>query len=60
MRSNEEASPESAPNRSETDRLRELVQKGAEQLDRDEVVDGETFFREWEEELLEIESEERR
>ena len=32
-------------------RARELIQEGADQLDRGEVVDGETFFREWDEEL---------
>ena len=32
-------------------RARAMIQEGAEQLDRDEVVDGETFFREWDEEL---------
>ena len=35
----------------EVARARELIQEGADQLDRGEVVDGETFFREWDEEL---------
>lgn len=32
-------------------RARALVREGAEQLDRGEVIDGENFFREWDEEL---------
>ncbi len=35
----------------ELDRARALIQEGADQLDRGEVIDGETFFREWDEEL---------
>jgi len=32
-------------------RARTLIEEGADQLDRGEVVDGEAFFREWDEEL---------
>lgn len=32
-------------------RVRAMIAEGADQLDRDEVVDGEIFFREWDEEL---------
>ena len=32
----------------ELDRIRTLVQEGADQLDRGEVVSGEQFFSEWE------------
>ena len=41
-------------------RLRTLIREGSGQLDRGEVVDGETFFREWEEELDALEEAERR
>jgi len=44
----------------ELERVRALIQEGAEQLDRGEVIDGETFFREWDEELDEFESGRRR
>ena len=44
----------------ELTRLRTLIREGAGQLDRGEVVDGETFFREWEEELNALEEAERR
>ncbi len=37
-------------------RARAMIQEGAEQLDRGEVVDGETFFREWDEELQDLAS----
>jgi len=37
--------------RLEVERARQLIQEGADQLDRGEVVDGETFFAEWDEEL---------
>lgn len=40
----------------ELERVRALVQEGSDQLDRGEVVDGATFFREWDEELDAIES----
>lgn len=35
--------------RAELERVRALIQVGADQLDRGEVVDGDEFFREWEE-----------
>ena len=35
----------------ELERARALIREGAEQLDRRETVDGEVFFREWDEEL---------
>lgn len=41
-------------------RLRTLIREGADQLDRGEVVDGETFFREWDEELDALEAAQRR
>ena len=44
----------------ELERARALIQEGADQLDRDEVVDGETFFREWDEELDALEAAQRR
>ena len=44
----------------ELTRLRTLIREGSGQLDRGEVVDGETFFREWEEELDALEEAERR
>ena len=44
----------------ELTRLRTLIREGPGQLDRGEVVDGETFFREWEEELDALEEAERR
>jgi len=34
--------------RAETDRIRALIQVGADQLDRGEVVDAEEVFRRWE------------
>lgn len=37
-------------------RARAMIQEGAEQLDRGEVLDGETFFREWDEELQDLAS----
>ena len=40
----------------ELERARALIQESAEQLDRGEVVDGETFFREWDEELDALEA----
>ena len=40
----------------ELERARALIQEGAGQLDRGEVVDGETFFREWDEELNALEA----
>ncbi len=44
----------------EFERARALIQVGADQLDRGEVVDGETFFREWDEELDALEAAQRR
>jgi antitoxin ParD1/3/4 len=38
----------------ELTRVRAMIQEGADQLDRGEVVDGEIFFREWDEELAEL------
>jgi len=40
-----------AHRQAEIERARALIQEGADQLDRGEVVDGEIFFREWDEEL---------
>jgi antitoxin ParD1/3/4 len=40
-------------------RARALIQEGAVQLDRGEVVDGDTFFREWDEELDALEAAQR-
>ena len=45
--------------RAEVERARALIQEGADQLDRGHVVDGETFFREWDEELAALESAQR-
>lgn len=44
----------------ELERARVLIQEGADQLDRGEVVNGETFFREWDEELDGLEAAQRR
>ena len=44
----------------ELERARALIEKGADQLDRGQVVDGETFFREWDEELDALEAAQRR
>ncbi|HVS10632.1 MAG TPA: type II toxin-antitoxin system ParD family antitoxin [Planctomycetota bacterium] len=49
-----------AHRKAELDRARALIRQGAEQLDRGEVVDGETFFREWDLELDELEDSKRR
>ena len=57
--SDEEAA-ELARNLTEIERAQALIQEGADQLDRGEVVDGETFFREWDEELDSLEAGERR
>ena len=43
----------------ELERARALIQEGADQLDRGEVVDGETFFKEWDEELNALEAAQR-
>lgn len=44
----------------ELERARTLIKEGADQLDRGQVVDGETFFREWDEELDALEAAQRR
>ncbi|KAA3609121.1 MAG: type II toxin-antitoxin system ParD family antitoxin [Planctomycetota bacterium] len=44
----------------ELERARALIQEGADQLDHGEVVDGETFFKEWDEELDALEAAQRR
>ena len=44
----------------ELERARALIQEGSDQLDRGQVVDGETFFREWDEELDALEAAQRR
>lgn len=44
----------------ELERARGLIREGADQLDRGQVVEGDVFFREWDEELDEIEARERR
>ena len=46
--------------RAELARARTLIQEGAEQLARGDVVDGETFFRDWERELVALEASQRR
>ena len=35
-------------------RIRAMIQLGAEQLDRGDAIDGDTFFREWDDELEEL------
>lgn len=40
----------------ELDRARALIREGAEQLDRGDVVDGDTFFAEWDDELNALEA----
>jgi len=44
----------------ELERARELIQEGSDQLGRGEIVDGDTFFREWDEELDALEAAQRR
>ncbi len=44
----------------ELERARALIREGSDQLDRGQVVDGETFFREWDEELDALEAAQRR
>lgn len=46
--------------RAELERARALIQEGADQLDRNQVLDGETFFREWDDELNALEAAQRR
>ena len=41
-------------------RARTLIQEGSDQLDRGQVVDGETFFRKWGEELDALEAKQSR
>lgn len=48
-----------ARRQAELERARALIRIGAEQLDRGEVVDGDTFFREWDAELDAIEAAQR-
>jgi antitoxin ParD1/3/4 len=43
----------------ELERARALIEEGAAHLDRGEVVDGDTFFREWDEELDAVEAAQR-
>ncbi len=40
----------------EIERARNLIREGALQLDRGQVLDGEAFFREWDEELRALEA----
>jgi antitoxin ParD1/3/4 len=49
-----------ARRQAELDRARALIRQGADFLDRGQVIDGETFFREWDLELDELEAAERR
>lgn len=49
-----------ALSQAELERARALIQEGADQLDRGEVIDGDTFFREWDEELDELEASQHR
>ena len=44
----------------ELDRARALIQVGADQLERGQVVDGDAFFREWDDELDALEAAQRR
>lgn len=44
----------------ELERARALIQVGADKLDRGDVTDGETFSREWDEELDSLEESQRR
>lgn len=48
------------PQQAELERARSLIREGAEQLDRGEVVDIDTFFREWDDELDALEAAGRR
>jgi antitoxin ParD1/3/4 len=40
----------------ELDRVRAMIREGAEELDRGDVIDHATFFRDWDQELLRIEA----
>lgn len=44
----------------ELERARGLIQEGAAQLDHGQIVDSDTFFREWDEELDALEAARRR
>ncbi|MBL4771007.1 MAG: type II toxin-antitoxin system ParD family antitoxin [Planctomycetes bacterium] len=46
--------------KAQIERARALVQEGADQLDRGEVVDSQTFFNEWDAELDALEARQRR
>ena len=48
--------PQQAELLAAVERARAFVREGADQLDRGNTVDGETFFREWDEELAALES----
>ena len=43
----------------ELERVRALVQEGADQLDRDETVDADTFFADWDREIAELEAQQK-
>lgn len=45
-----------ARHEAELERARGLIREGAEQLDAGKVMDGDRFFREWDEELDAIEA----
>ena len=45
-----------ARRQAEIERARGLIQEGADQLSRGDVVDSETFFSEWDEELDALEA----
>lgn len=40
----------------ECDRLRAMIREGAEDLDRGDVIDHSTYFRDWDQDLLRIEA----
>lgn len=44
----------------ELERVRSLIQTGSDQLDRGQVIDGDSFFREWDEEIDALEEAQRR
>ena len=48
-----------ARRQAELERVRQLIKEGADQLDAGQVVDGYSFFREWDEELDTIEGRQR-
>ena len=45
-----------AQREAEIERARILIREGADQLERGQVVDGESFFSEWDEELKALEA----